>query len=86
MLGEIFRDRGMLPLAIKKLQNATTNQEISRGNVKAFYGLATCYEANEEPGEATDLAGSSPDQAKKMSDLLDAIARQSAKIRRSKSK
>jgi tetratricopeptide (TPR) repeat protein len=55
LLGEIFRDRGMLPLAIKKLQNATTNQDISRGNVKAFYGLATCYEASEEPGEATDL-------------------------------
>jgi tetratricopeptide (TPR) repeat protein len=55
LLGEIFRDRGMLPLAIKKLQHATTGQDISRSNVKAFFGLATCYEANEEPREATDL-------------------------------
>jgi tetratricopeptide (TPR) repeat protein len=55
LLGEIFRDRGKLPLAIKKLQHATANQDISRANVQAFYGLATCYEASEEPGEATDL-------------------------------
>jgi tetratricopeptide (TPR) repeat protein len=55
LLGEIFRERGMLPLAIKKLQNATTNQDISRGNVKAFYGLALCYEASDEAREATEL-------------------------------
>jgi len=55
LLGTIFRDRDMLPLAIKKLQHATSGQDISRSNVEAFYGLATCYEANEKPLEATDL-------------------------------
>jgi len=55
LLGEIFLDRGMLPLAIKKLTHATAGQEISRGNVKAFFGLAACYEANEENREATEI-------------------------------
>jgi serine/threonine-protein kinase len=55
LLGEIFRDRDMIPLAMKKLAHATDGQEISRGNVKAFFGLATCYEANSQHREATDL-------------------------------
>jgi tetratricopeptide (TPR) repeat protein len=55
LLGEIFRERGMLPLAIKKLTHATSGQDISRSNVQAFYGLAACFEANDEPREATDL-------------------------------
>jgi tetratricopeptide (TPR) repeat protein len=55
LLGEIFRERGMIPLALKKLTQATESQEISRGNVKAFYALARCYESNEEARQATDL-------------------------------
>ena len=55
LLGEIFRERGMLPLALKKLTQATEGQEISRSNVKAFYALARSYEANEEARQATDV-------------------------------
>ena len=55
LLGGIFRERGMLPLAIKKLRHATSGQELTRSNVEAFYGLAVCLEANDEPAEATDL-------------------------------
>jgi len=55
LLGEIFRERGMLPLALKKLTQATESQEIARSNVKAFYALARCYESNDEARQATDL-------------------------------
>ncbi|MFQ5415433.1 MAG: protein kinase [Myxococcota bacterium] len=54
LLGSIFRDRGMLPLAINKLRHATSEQELSRANIDAFYGLATCMET-EDPTEATEL-------------------------------
>jgi len=55
LLGGIFRERGMLPLAIKKLKHATAGQEMSRANIEAFYGLAVCLESNDQPVEATDL-------------------------------
>lgn len=55
LLGGIFRDRGMLPLAIKTLSTATDGREISRGNVEAFYRLATCYEADGQVAAAVDL-------------------------------
>jgi tetratricopeptide (TPR) repeat protein len=55
LLGEIFRERGMIPLAVQKLTQATEAQEISRNNVKAFYALARCYESSEEMGQATEL-------------------------------
>jgi len=55
LLGEIFRERGMIPLALKKLTQATESQEISRSNVKAFYALARCYESSEQARQATDI-------------------------------
>jgi len=52
LLGEIFRERGMLSLALTKLKAATDGQELSRENIRAFYGLATVYEANQDIREA----------------------------------
>jgi len=55
ILGRLFRERGMLSLAIKKLKAATDGQEITRLNVDVFYGLATCTEETGDPAAATDL-------------------------------
>jgi tetratricopeptide (TPR) repeat protein len=55
ILGEIFRKRGMLSLALKKLTHAVGDSEISQDNLQAFYGLATVHEANESFQEALDL-------------------------------
>ncbi len=55
LLGEIFRERGMLSLAVKKLRQALGESQISRDNAEAFYTLATVYEANEQPAESVEL-------------------------------
>ena len=55
ILGEIFRQRGMLSLALKKLTHAVGDSDLSRENLQAFYGLATVHEANESFQEALDL-------------------------------
>ncbi len=55
LLGEIFRERGMLSVALTKLKAATEGQELGRENLRAFYGLATVYEANQDIREACDL-------------------------------
>lgn len=54
-LGGIFRDREQYPLAIAKLREATTDREIDRGTVDAFFCLATVYEATGEAAQAVDL-------------------------------
>ncbi len=55
LLGEIFRERGMLSVALTKLKAATEGQEISRENIRAFYSLATAHEAGEEIEQAGAL-------------------------------
>jgi tetratricopeptide (TPR) repeat protein len=55
ILGEIFRKRGMISLALKKLGHAVAGAEIARENVQAFYGLATVHEANDSFREALDI-------------------------------
>jgi serine/threonine-protein kinase len=55
LLGDVFLERGMLPLALKKLSHATHGQDISRSNVKAFFGLAACHEANSDNAEAAEI-------------------------------
>ena len=55
ILGEIFRKRGMISLALKKLGHAVAGAEIARENVQAFYGLATVHEANDSTREALDI-------------------------------
>ena len=55
LLGEIFRDREMYPVAIAKLRDAIGSSDIDRDNLRAYYCLATVLEASGEPGEATGL-------------------------------
>jgi tetratricopeptide (TPR) repeat protein len=46
LLGGIFRQRGMLSVALSKLEAATGGQDLSRENIRAFYELAAAHEAN----------------------------------------
>jgi tetratricopeptide (TPR) repeat protein len=55
ILGEIFRERGMLTLALKKLSHAVGRSELATENVQAFYGLAAVHEASGNPEEALEL-------------------------------
>jgi tetratricopeptide (TPR) repeat protein len=55
LLGEIFRERGMLNLAIKKLRQAVGEGELTRENAAAFYTLATVYQAADQAQDAVDL-------------------------------
>ncbi len=55
LLGEIFRERGMISLALTKLKAATEGQVLARENLAVFYALAAVYEANQDISEAADL-------------------------------
>lgn len=55
LLGEIFRERKMFSLAVKKLRQAIDNTELGRENLRLFYTLATVHEANGDWREAVDL-------------------------------
>ncbi|MGI9592233.1 MAG: protein kinase domain-containing protein [Myxococcota bacterium] len=55
ILGEIFRQRDQISLALKKLTHATAGAEIARENIGAFHGLATVHEASENYREALDI-------------------------------
>ena len=52
---EIFRQRGMVSLALKKLTHAVGDSDLTKENVHAFYGLATVHEASENHAEALEL-------------------------------
>ncbi len=54
-LGEIFRERGMLSLALSKLRQAVGDSEVGRDNVAAHYALAGVYESSEQFAEAVEL-------------------------------
>ena len=55
VLGKIFRDREMYPVALAKLQEAVGQRELDRDNVAAFYCLATVHEAKGDIEEADQL-------------------------------
>jgi tetratricopeptide (TPR) repeat protein len=55
LLGEIFRAREMHSVAISKLRDAIGDAEIDRDNLRAYYCLATVYEATGEFAEALPL-------------------------------
>jgi tetratricopeptide (TPR) repeat protein len=55
LLGEIFREREMYPVAISKLEDATRDREIDRENVRAYYCLASVLEATDELERALAL-------------------------------
>jgi serine/threonine protein kinase len=55
LLGEIFRERGMHSLAVKKLAQALGGRERDRETVDGFYVLATVHEAAGNLREAAEL-------------------------------
>jgi tetratricopeptide (TPR) repeat protein len=55
LLGEIFRQREMYPVAKAKLEDATRGREIDRDTARAFYCLATVLEATGELPAAVAL-------------------------------
>ena len=55
LLGDIFRSRGQLSLAIKKLQQGLSGAEVDRQNMPVYYVLATIYEADDKPGQAVEI-------------------------------
>jgi tetratricopeptide (TPR) repeat protein len=55
LLGEIFRERGMHSLAVKKLAQALGGRELDRETVDGFYVLATVHEAAGNLREAAEL-------------------------------
>ena len=55
IIGEIFREREMYPLAIAKLTEAIGEREVNRDSLPVFYCLATVYEANGDNAEANEL-------------------------------
>ncbi|MFT5442841.1 MAG: tetratricopeptide (TPR) repeat protein [Myxococcota bacterium] len=55
LLGDIFRSRGQLSLAIKKLQQAIGDDELSRENLEVFYSLGLLNASNNRPAEAVEI-------------------------------
>jgi tetratricopeptide (TPR) repeat protein len=55
LLGEIFRDRGMLNLALEKLTTAIGQRPLERDNLRAYFALATVHEANQDGADAVTL-------------------------------
>ena len=55
LLGEIFRDRQMYPVATAKLRDAIGENELDRSNHRVFYCLATVYEASGDFAAAVAL-------------------------------
>lgn len=55
LLGDIFRSRGQLSLAIKKLKQAIGEDVLSRENLAAFYSLASLHASDNQPAEAVEI-------------------------------
>ncbi len=55
LLGDIFRSRGQLSLAVKKLRQSVGDEGIGRGNLPVHYALATILEDNEQHAEAVEI-------------------------------
>jgi serine/threonine-protein kinase len=55
LLADIFRSRGQLSLAIKKLKQAIGDDVLSRDNLEAFYSLASLYASNNQPAEGVEI-------------------------------
>ncbi len=55
LLGDIFRSRGQLSLAIKKLKQAIGDDPLSRENLEVFYSLASLYTSNNQLADGVEL-------------------------------
>jgi eukaryotic-like serine/threonine-protein kinase len=54
-LGQVFAERGMDSLAVKKYEQATADTAVSRATVQAYYGLARAYEQRGQLPRAIEL-------------------------------
>ncbi len=55
LLGDIFRARGQLSLAVQKLKQAIGDGEIERGNVAVYYALGTVCQENNDMADAVEV-------------------------------
>jgi tetratricopeptide (TPR) repeat protein len=55
LLGQIFKRRGQLSLAIKKLRQAVGTADLDRHNLRLYYTLADACESHGDTREAVDL-------------------------------
>ncbi len=55
LLGELFRGKGMFPLAIKKLQEIVGDQPVSKENIHLQYSLCLVYEDDSRFQDAAEL-------------------------------
>jgi eukaryotic-like serine/threonine-protein kinase len=55
LLGDLFRARGQVSLAIKKLEQAIGGAELGRDNLAMFYMLATLHEADGQTRQAVEV-------------------------------
>jgi tetratricopeptide (TPR) repeat protein len=55
LLGDMFRARGQLSLAVKKLRQSIGETELERDNLPVYYTLATILEANDQIVEAVEI-------------------------------
>ena len=55
ILGEIFAERGQLPLAISKLQQAIGDTELGKASIDSYYKLATIYQNDGRTREALEI-------------------------------
>jgi len=55
LLGDIFRARGQLSLAVKKLKQALGGQDLCRDNLPIYYTLATVLAAHNDLASAVDI-------------------------------
>jgi len=55
LLGDIFRARGQLSLAIKKLAQSLGGADLDRSNMPVYYVLATIYESDDKPAQAVEI-------------------------------
>jgi tetratricopeptide (TPR) repeat protein len=55
VLGGLFQQKGMHSLSVKKFEEATADQPVTRENVAAYYQLAQAHEARDEFGSAAEI-------------------------------
>ncbi|MBW2275797.1 MAG: protein kinase, partial [Deltaproteobacteria bacterium] len=55
LLGDMFRARGQLSLAVKKLRQSIGDTELERDNLPVYYTLATILESNDQIVEAVEI-------------------------------
>jgi len=55
ILGRMFQEKGMHSLSVKKFQEAAGSEQVTRGNVDAFYELARAHEKKEDLAGAVEI-------------------------------